>query len=75
MGVHGLGETNHLDFSAATKLRAAQGSAPAAPESLGDSASVLKSVDWELQSRFEHIPDQDLQGKDYLSREKQFTEM
>lgn len=27
---------------------------------------ILKSMDWELQSRFEHIPDEDLQGPQYL---------
>lgn len=46
---------------------------------------ILKSMDWELQSRFEHIPDEDLQGPQYLwhlfqvldvlAGEREYTEM
>ena len=49
------------------------------------SEKILKSMDWELQSRFEHIPDHELQGMGYLAHlfqvldvlagEKEFTEM
>eukprot|EP00435_Cladocopium_sp_Y103_P025971 s1981_g6.t1 len=49
------------------------------------SEKILKSTDWELQARFEHISDQDLQGPNYLEHlfqvldvlagEKEFSEM
>ena len=49
------------------------------------SEKLLKSMDWDLQSHFEHVPDHQLQGPDYLTHifgildvlagEKESTEM